>query len=221
MDIKDCAIWIFLWRKTDEHPSSDEKVLYCARVYAEAMGVESGRIGNQPTTGDEGLPYSAICRGERGKPYFPSLPDLHFSLSHSGDIVACAFHGQPVGLDLQIYTECRREAIARRYFHPEEYAFLERTGFKDFFPIWATKESYVKYTGAGIAGGLDTFCVVEGDGLKDKMDSEAGDMVGHALGPVEFRRRELPEGYSLCLCAASIPGVYTVDFRQKDYLPNG
>ena len=182
------SIIIYIWSLAGMAVSAEERALVCARAYVGAAGVKgAGALfgAKQPT----------IARGRGGKPYFSSIPNLHFSLSHSGDYCACAYYIQPIGLDLQIHAECRREAIARRCFHPDEYAYLQSGGFKDFFRVWATKESYVKYTGAGIAGGLDKFCVVCNGDLKNAMDG------------VEFYRAEEPEGYSLCLCAASIQEV--------------
>ena len=191
MPVGEQPVYIYIWPLVDTVTSSEERLLSCAGAYAEAAGVAGAGIFLGPR-------QPAIARDPGGKPFFPALPDLHFSLSHSGNYCACAFCSRPVGLDLQIHAECRREAVARRCFHPAEYDYLARGDFADFFRVWAAKESYVKYTGAGIAGGLDRFCVVDGGGLVDKM------------GDVEFYRAETPENYSLCLCAAAIPGVRTV-----------
>ena len=191
--IAEPAIYLFIWRLTDADTSSEDRILSCAGIYSEAAGIE--RAGDILS-----MSRQAIARDRKGKPFFPAAPGLHFSLSHSGGYGACAFHVRPVGFDLQLHTECRREAIARRCFHPEEYAYLAKTGFEDFFRVWTAKESYVKYTGSGIAGILDKFIVADGDGMRD------------AMGDAEFYRRETPDGYSMCLCAAAIPEVRIVTF---------
>ena len=39
-----------------------------------------------------------IARGERGKPYFPSHPQIHFNLSHSGPLALCAVGEERCGV---------------------------------------------------------------------------------------------------------------------------
>ena len=180
-------ILIYLWALSDPPLSSEDRIRDCARAYAEAAGMEEAE--------DLRVAQPVIAKGAKGKPYFPDLPGLHFSLAHSGDYGACAVHGAPVGLDLQIHNESAREAIARRFFHPAEYAYLKANDFVPFFRVWAAKESYVKYTGEGIAGALTAFAVADEDGLKATM------------GDVALYHCEIREGYSLCLCAREIPGV--------------
>jgi 4'-phosphopantetheinyl transferase len=176
-------------------------------MYAQAEGLS----GVADTLGST---QPAIKRGEKGKPYFASAPGLHFSLSHSGDYCACAFHTRPVGLDLQAHVTCRREAIARRFFHPQECAYLESVGFEPFFQVWAAKESYLKYTGAGRTGGLGTFSVADAGGLLGAMDVGDGGLArtiaaqaGGQSRRVEFHHLPFRDDYSLCLCAESIPGA--------------
>jgi len=188
-------LWIFLWTLHADRSDAARSVTHFAGEYAEAARLHGASAFFDSTSLE-------ISRDDKGKPYFPSIPDLHFSLSHSGDYGACAFYGQPVGLDLQLHTPCRREAIARRFFHPDEQTFLERHSFVPFFQIWTAKESYLKYTGDGLSGGLSKFSVVDGDALKTRM------------GDVGFYRLELPETYSLCLCTRVIPDVRIEDRRR-------
>ena len=180
-------ILIYLWALSDPPLSSADRIRACVRSYAEAAGMEEAETLRAASP--------VIAKGARGKPYFPDLPGLHFSLAHSGVYGACAVHGAPVGLDLQIHNESAREAIARRFFHPEEYAYLKAHDFTPFFGVWAAKESYVKYTGEGIAGALTAFAVADEHGLKANM----GDVMLYHCAP--------RENYSLCLCAREIPGV--------------
>lgn len=110
-----------------------------------------------------------IRLGEYGKPAW-NVEGLYFNLSHSGEFAACVIADCPVGLDVQeacVY----REALARRFFTPEEQAFLiaseERD--QDFGRIWAMKESYLKALGKGLARPLSSFSVV-GEG-RDRLDA--------------------------------------------------
>jgi phosphopantetheinyl transferase len=121
---------------------------------------------------------------EDGKPFFPDLPQIHFSLSHSGEYIACAFSDEEVGLDLQ---ECSRPRtsifrIAKRFFSQAEYEAIlalsadkaaescindsgsDSPGNPDdpeclslFYRLWSIKEAYLKYLGCGLRGGLDGY----------------------------------------------------------------
>lgn len=113
-----------------------------------------------------------------------------FSVSHSGEYWACAVGGGNVGLDLQLRQPCNYREIARRFFTPEEQAYLRRRGAEAFFDLWAAKESYIKWLGANLSA-LRSFSAVRGDELRC---------------PDERARlwlfRCLP-GYGVCLCAAA------------------
>ncbi len=97
------------------------------------------------------------------KPYLKELPDIHFSISHSGIWWICAVSDEEVGLDIQEQRMCNREKMARRFFHADEVKWLERHGFDYFCRLWAYKESYVKYTGAGLTRGMDYFSAANPD----------------------------------------------------------
>jgi 4'-phosphopantetheinyl transferase len=97
--------------------------------------------------------------GERGKPYFINARDLHFNLSHSGEQVSVAFSSESVGLDLE-KKERKGDFVelAKRFFHPEEQALLEKgggDGARAFLELWTAKEAMLKLAGKGIAGGLE------------------------------------------------------------------
>lgn len=109
-----------------------------ARQYALARGLDA-------PSGVERFPHS--------KPRF--VPEgLSFSVSHSGEYWVCGIGAAPLGLDLQRHQPCRTQAIAKRFFHPSETAWLNGQGPDAFFQIWTAKESYVKYTGEGITGAI-------------------------------------------------------------------
>ncbi|NLF34552.1 MAG: 4'-phosphopantetheinyl transferase superfamily protein [Clostridiales bacterium] len=130
----------------------------------------------------------SVRRAEQGKPYFPNMPALFFSISHSGGFWMCAFSSRPVGLDLQRHQPCNRAALSRRFFHPEEDKFLRQCDYRAFFPVWSAKESYVKFTGQGIVSGLGSFSVADGRALRSTVNG------------ARLRHLFLLPGYSLCLC---------------------
>ena len=79
-----------------------------------------------------------------GKPYFPYLPDIHFSLSHSVTHVLCALSDNPVGCDVESPRIISSKVLS--YFGtPTE---LELFGPLE---LWVLKESYVKLYGRTIA----------------------------------------------------------------------
>lgn len=115
----------------------------------------------------EVLPLKYIY-GENGKPYLADYPQIYFSLSHSGNMVACAIADKEIGLDIQKQVQVK-EKLAKRFFTEKEYAFLNTLkevdgtigkAYKDwFFRLWSIKESYIKFTGQGMKQGLDTFMI--------------------------------------------------------------
>ena len=85
-----------------------------------------------------------------GQPALVNVP-LQFSLSHSGDLAACALSDRPVGLDLE--REGRyRESLLRRCFSPEEQKWIgeNKEPGAAFTRLWTGKESILKLRGTGI-----------------------------------------------------------------------
>lgn len=105
--------------------------------------------------------------GEHGKLAFASHPELHFNLSHSGMLVACALGDKPVGVDVQTIVKLRRSLV--NYTMSEaEIARLDALGSVDeqelfFTQLWTLKESYAKATGLGLSHEFPSF-EITGDG---------------------------------------------------------
>lgn len=117
-------------------------------------------------TGD----FEKLAFAAQGKPYFPACPQIHFSISHSGAVWACAMAADEIGLDVQKPRAQNAAGIARRFFHPLERAYLERWGADAFFRVWAAKESVCKYRGTGIDGTFSHFSVSDGACLLTRME---------------------------------------------------
>lgn len=94
-----------------------------------------------------GRENAVIKRMEGGKPYIEDGPC--FSVSHSGNLFACAVFGSAIGIDIQYRRDVDTSGISRRYFADEEIKKVE-TDENWFFKIWARKEAYAKYTGEGL-----------------------------------------------------------------------
>ena len=162
--------------------------LYSCRSSPEESSRHLLRRAAAHFAGDFALPLD-VEETATGKPYFPRYPELCFSITHSGEWWKCAIGAQAVGLDLQIHECGDRAAVARRFFHGEELAFLEARSFEGFFSVWAAKESYLKYTGEGLSAELCDFSVVRDGAL------------AATLNEAVLLHMEFDPGYSLCLCA--------------------
>lgn len=95
------------------------------------------------------LPLS-IERTPDGKPFLPGSP-IRFSLSHSGETVACAISDAPVGLDLEA-EQPLKEALLHRFFSEQEQRLVLGSACpaSAFTELWTKKESYLKATGEGL-----------------------------------------------------------------------
>jgi len=103
-----------------------------------------------------------ICDNKYGKPYLPDFPKIHFSLSHSGEMAMAAFADMEIGCDVE-YQKRANEKLAKRFFCPEEYAWMKESGDEleqkeRFYRLWTLKESFVKAIGLGLHLPLDSFC---------------------------------------------------------------
>ncbi len=117
-----------------------------------------------------GLPFDGIRYKyeNSGKPFLADYPDVHFNISHSGNMVVCAVYDQPVGIDIQKMKDVRFDVLAKRFFTvKEQESFFSITAGKRkqaFYKTWTAKESYVKWLGTGIKDikkDIDDTCVVE------------------------------------------------------------
>ncbi len=92
-----------------------------------------------------------IQRHPGGKPYFPTMPHLHFNLSHSGALCLCALSDAPVGVDVERIRP-RRAGLPRYCMEDAEYsAYLAAgEGWEEFYRIWTLKEAWAKQTGQGL-----------------------------------------------------------------------
>lgn len=109
-----------------------------------------------------GYSSEMVAVEENGKLFLPGVDDFFFSLSHSGEYAACVISDVPVGVDIQ-KKRMTKASIAKRFFQWEEAERIENASEMSkedlFFRYWTGKESYLKLTGQGLGGGLDSFFV--------------------------------------------------------------
>jgi 4'-phosphopantetheinyl transferase len=107
-------------------------------------------------------PAVRLSYGPSGKPAIASstFQDLRFNLSHSEGLALYALaRGRAIGIDLELVRPGGADdAIAVRYFSPEEAAALRATSGGEardrlFFRCWTRREAYLKAAGVGLAAG--------------------------------------------------------------------
>ncbi len=92
-----------------------------------------------------------IARTDRGKPYFPDRPALHFSWSHSGPYVLCALSDRPVGADIEVIRPRRSDLPYYALTEPERREYFSLGGdWPAFYTMWTRREAWCKYTGVGL-----------------------------------------------------------------------
>ena len=136
--------------------------------------------------GLDALPAAAL--DERGRPYFPDAPDIHFSLSHTRGFVLCALGEALVGADVQLIAE-KDMPFARRLMDGRE-----REDFT-LHELWCLRESVYKLTGAGDLRSMRFFrrggdIVPPAEGVVCRL---YGGIPGCAAAAAAYSPAELPE----------------------------
>lgn len=102
----------------------------------------------------------AIAYGKHGKPYLVNYPNIHFNLSHAGQMVLAIFAEVEVGCDIEPIQKAEMP-LAKRFFCSEEYEYIatqtEEWQNRAFYRIWTLKESFIKATGLGLSLPLNVF----------------------------------------------------------------
>lgn len=137
--------------------------------------------------------------GEWGKPFLKYHPNIHFSLSHSGDYAICSIGDKPMGNDIEL-IKYGRLRVADRFFAKEELDWMRAEPDEDeiterMFRIWTMKEGFLKATGKGISLPLDAFAVI--------VDEEKGKIrVKHTFNAKFYHMKEYAEieGYRVAVC---------------------
>lgn len=88
---------------------------------------------------------------EKGKPFAKGL-DVHFNVSHSGDIAVCAVSGREIGIDIEKIREIKADAC-RKFANENEIEYIN-SNKNGFFEIWTLKEAYFKCVGTGLGADI-------------------------------------------------------------------
>jgi 4'-phosphopantetheinyl transferase len=98
-------------------------------------------------------------RNRRPRMADPEGIALELSLSHAGDHALVGVSRHPIGVDIEtIDRALPTERLARRFFAPEELAWLERLPDAErgegVLRLWVLKEAVFKAIGGGVPAGL-------------------------------------------------------------------
>lgn len=103
----------------------------------------------------------ALLRDANGRPRIavPASHGLQFSLSHAGEHALVGVSRHRIGVDIEtIDRTFSAERLARRFFAPEEAAWLEQLPAEErteaVIRLWVLKEAYLKAVGGGVPAGL-------------------------------------------------------------------
>ena len=93
--------------------------------------------------------------GPHGKPFLADHPDIHFSLSHCREAVACAVGSKPVGVDVESVREYK-EGLVRYTMNEREVEQIQSAERPDvaFTRLWTMKEAALKLSGEGIGNDI-------------------------------------------------------------------
>ena len=139
-----------------------------------------------------------ILKDARGKPYV-GKDGVYISIAHSHERCLVAVSNSEIGVDIEYRSkdEARLIRIAERYFTEKEAEYVKAKPSERFYEIWCAKESFIKFTGEGMARPLSSFCVFD--------------------SPLIFSHFDI-DGYTLCVCSAEMtdtPPIYVKQTQKQ------
>ncbi|USK44101.1 4'-phosphopantetheinyl transferase family protein [Cytobacillus oceanisediminis] len=91
-------------------------------------------------------------KGIYGKPFLQDY-NIHFNISHSGNMVICAVDYHEIGIDVERVAPRKLDTLIS-LFSDNEQKYLKEMSSKDqlngFYKIWTRKESYIKALGVSL-----------------------------------------------------------------------
>lgn len=140
-------------------PERKARIETTKRLETKASLLGAGLLLKAVLKKEYGLSDFEIETNEFGKPFIKDHSDLHFNLSHSGEIAVCTVSDMDCGVDIEnTLAPHETMAIANKFFSRNEYVAMMLSPNPDeaFCRLWTLRESYVKMRGKGFAIGLST-----------------------------------------------------------------
>lgn len=132
------------------------------RRFIAARGILRYLLGNYLQISANNLKFEYSDRGKPRLARYMGNSSLQFNISHSQEYALYGFvQDHAIGVDLEYLREMKDMAkIAERFFSPEESKFIASLHSEKqqrlFFKLWTAKEAFLKATGTGLAGSLDS-----------------------------------------------------------------
>lgn len=158
------AIWLCHQINRDLPAAPPWMTAYEAQALAQLEGPRRGEfltsrwLIRQSLTNASGQPPEH-CQPVDGRPLTSATPTgWHLSLSHSRGLAAVATGVRPLGIDIEPGQRKPDWArVSKRWFSAVEQEWLFRANDPfSFLKLWTLKEAWLKATGRGIAGNLQT-----------------------------------------------------------------
>lgn len=143
--------------------------------------------------------------GKQGKPVFRYYPELHFSLSHSGDYAICSIGEQDIGNDIERMRD-GKERVAEHFFAKEELVWMKEAKLpkereERMFRLWTMKESFLKVTGLGMSLPLSSFSVVVDNDNAIRLRQQVNDRTYFMKEYAMLAEYKEETGYSISVCS--------------------
>lgn len=122
----------------------------------DAFNFVLGRLLLKQALLKSGLPAQQLEAMQYTSTAKPYLPELHFSISHSQEWVACAFSKeQAVGLDVEVPRSINKAHFRHCFSLKEWDDITAEEGWHTFYQYWTAKEAVLKANGLDLGHLLD------------------------------------------------------------------
>lgn len=128
----------------------------------------------------EGTAESLLAFTDSGKPYLPGYPGIHFNITHTAGLAACAFYHDELGIDAEAIGYFP-ETLIQTALDESEKDYVIRAGEdkplreERFWRLWTLKEAYGKMMGTGADRNLKAPFFVISENFKTPDYSEGQD----------------------------------------------
>ncbi|HRL20703.1 MAG TPA: 4'-phosphopantetheinyl transferase superfamily protein [Alcaligenes sp.] len=149
-----------------------------------------------------------------GKPVLDmARPELHFSLSHSGQRVLLGIAGQPLGVDIEATHVPVDAALPAQCSLPAELHWLHSD--LDFYALWCAKEAALKQAGTGFSIGPKELMLDGHPSLGCSIQSPHS-----VLNGLHVCSRTPEPGYAAALCLQQTLPVWCIERLEPEQLPD-
>jgi 4'-phosphopantetheinyl transferase len=129
-----------------------------------------------------------IALTEKGKPYFPEYPDVHFNISHTGGAVLVGISDKPIGVDIEKVRPVSERSMRR---------LAAASTAEEFFQSWVRREARAKRSGDGVSTMMRSESPLQYGEFYYELDTFPGYVAGVATrskeGPGSVRKYSLEE----------------------------